>query len=740
MPGWTFARRRGARGRTDLKMQTRSLSLGACVALLGLALTWMLFWTAGAHASACAAEVEYTGAANGSWETAGNWSTDKVPTKLQSVCVPAGKGTVTIAAKFTAEAKILTAQSALTIAKEATLAISEKVAPEEPKVNEEHASRFDGLTVDGTLSTAGAWILLSGSVDVEGELLTSSSQPNEVAVRLLTGTLAGNGTIAVSFQNIGGTIEPGGAGVVGELHFTRLSSQGEGGTLVLDLASNSSFDQLSDATSNFFWRGTLRINLLGGYTPTVGTKWEFMSHGPGDPAEFETFIPSTFTARSVPGGIELEALPIPPTVVTEAASTISAAAATLNGTVNPNRKVVESCEFEYGTSTAYNHSAPCSAIASAGSTPVPVDAAVTGLTAGTTYHYRVVAKSEAGTGTGADRTFATPAVEPTPVPPTATTGEASAITQTTATLNASVDPQGAALESCTLEYGSTSVSEHTVPCMAPGAGFAAIAVSAPITNLAPSTSYRFEVLVRNANGSAAGVEVPFTTPAAQTLPAGGELQPPAPLAKGEVLGTIASQPAAAVEQLLLGCSKAQLVLNDVLIHAGHVLLDGSAAKSLDGSKVKIVFDGAKQVASATVGANGLFTATAPLPPARLRDGNSARYLAESGSQRSLNLKLTRRLSLEPPTAAAGTVTLVGQVLPPLTKPVAPISIEQQLECGKTTVVERFTPPASGRFRVSFKAPAGAAAAVYRLASRVTKTAGSKHSFPTYSLPLPVIIG
>ncbi len=198
--------------------------------------------------------------------------------------------------------------------------------------------------------------------------------------------------------------------------------------------------------------------------------------------------------------------------------------------------------------------------------------------------------------------------------------------------------------------------------------------------------------------------------------------------------------AAAVEELLLGCSKRPLVLNDVLIHGGRVELEGSAAKTLDGKKVKIVFDGGKVVATATVAADGQFSTTAALPPARLRNSNSARYMAESGSERSLDLKLTRRLALEPPKFSGGAVTLVGQVLPPLTKPVASVTVQQQLECGKTTVVTHFTPSKTGTFHIRFPVPAAAKAGIYRLTSTVTQKAGSKHGFATYSLPLPAVLG
>jgi hypothetical protein len=244
----------------------------------------------------------------------------------------------------------------------------------------------------------------------------------------------------------------------------------------------------------------------------------------------------------------------------------------------------------------------------------------------------------------------------------------------------------------------------------------------------------FTFTARNEDGTAA--------PATATIAVGSPINtgpPSQPGGGGQSTPGIASTPQA-VEEVLLGCSKRALTLNDVLIHGGRVLLQGSAAKSLDGKRVEIVFDGSRRVASATVGTGGQFSTTAPLPSARLRDSNSARYLAESGAQRSLSLKLTRRLSLEPPKVSGDTVTLVGQVVPPLAKPAAAIKVEQELECGRTTIVEQVKPSSSGRFRIILTVPAQAKAGIYRLASTVRESARSKKGFATYSLPLPAVLG
>jgi virginiamycin B lyase len=95
------------------------------------------------------------------------------------------------------------------------------------------------------------------------------------------------------------------------------------------------------------------------------------------------------------------------TVVTEAASSVGASGATVNGTVNPNGASVTECTFEYGTTAAYGSSTPCGSLPGAGSAAVAVSAAISGLSADTLYHFRIVAKNSFGPSTGLDRTFTT---------------------------------------------------------------------------------------------------------------------------------------------------------------------------------------------------------------------------------------------------------------------------------------------------------------------------------------------
>ncbi len=200
-------------------------------------------------------------------------------------------------------------------------------------------------------------------------------------------------------------------------------------------------------------------------------------------------------------------LPDPPTVVTGTASAVSQTSAILGGSVNPNGGEVSECELEYGTSTSYGSSTACSPAPGSGSSPVPVTAPATGLAANTTYHFRIVASNAGGTSYGSDQTFTT-----LPDPPTVVTGTASAVSQTSAILGGSVNPNGGEVSECELEYGtSTSYGSSTSCSPAPGSGSSPVAVSASITSLAANTTYHFRIVATNAGGTSKGSDQTFTT-------------------------------------------------------------------------------------------------------------------------------------------------------------------------------------------------------------------------------------
>ena len=103
-----------------------------------------------------------------------------------------------------------------------------------------------------------------------------------------------------------------------------------------------------------------------------------------------------------------------PGVHGESASSVTSASATLNAEIDPNNGPT-SYYFQYGTSALYGESVPLPPGAALGSGKgnLSVSVHLQGVTAGSVYHYRVVAVGEAGgevvTVVGSDETFTTQA-------------------------------------------------------------------------------------------------------------------------------------------------------------------------------------------------------------------------------------------------------------------------------------------------------------------------------------------
>ena len=205
-----------------------------------------------------------------------------------------------------------------------------------------------------------------------------------------------------------------------------------------------------------------------------------------------------------------------PDVITGAASGVTPATATLNGTVNPDGVPVSSCGFEYGTTVAYGQTEPCTQtpaqIGGAGSS-VPVSANLTGLQPGSTYHYRLDAGNASGTNKGQDQTLTTPG-------PSIDGESASNVTSTSVTLQAQINPNG---QDTTyyFQYGTSSSYDVSVP-VAPGAdigsGSSDQAASQAISGLQPSTSYHYRVVAVNVLATHYGPDQVFGTNATPAAP------------------------------------------------------------------------------------------------------------------------------------------------------------------------------------------------------------------------------
>jgi plastocyanin len=202
----------------------------------------------------------------------------------------------------------------------------------------------------------------------------------------------------------------------------------------------------------------------------------------------------TFTTLSVTG---------PPVATTNPATFIASFSAMLNALLDPHG-LTTSVHFDYGTTPSYGlTTAPQNR---AGNTFQAVGANVTGLTANTLYHFRVVASNGAGTTMGSDRTFTT--LTPTG-PPVVITNGATNVTATSGTLNGSLDPHGLAT-TVFFQYGTTTSYGSATP-MQSQTGNTYRNITANVGGLTPHTTYHFRMVATNAGGTRMGNDRTFTT-------------------------------------------------------------------------------------------------------------------------------------------------------------------------------------------------------------------------------------
>jgi phosphodiesterase/alkaline phosphatase D-like protein len=195
----------------------------------------------------------------------------------------------------------------------------------------------------------------------------------------------------------------------------------------------------------------------------------------------------------------------PPTVVTAPAASPTTTGAQLNGSVNPNGYST-TCYFEYGPTAGYGEATPVQNVG-AGQASVPVSATVNGLTAGTLYHYHLVAQNIGGTRNGTDTTFAT---LPLAVTPAVTTAGATAITSTGMQFNGSVNPNGTAT-TYHFDYGTTTGYGQSTAIQNAGSGGSAVAVKAVVGGLTPGTLYHYHLVAQNIGGTRNGTDTMFAT-------------------------------------------------------------------------------------------------------------------------------------------------------------------------------------------------------------------------------------
>jgi FG-GAP repeat len=335
------------------------------------------------------------------------------------------------------------------------------------------------------------------------------------------------------------------------------------------------------------------------------------------------------------------------------------------------------------------------------------------------------------------------AVDVVPFAPLVSTGTASA-SERAAAVEGTVNPDQTTLSSCHFQYGTSPSYGQEIPCSSfPTVGASTSPVSAGLQSLTPGTTYHYRVLATNevdtsygedktfTTATATGVNPESTTPVTTTPATQTSTTSTVTPTKSAVVGpTVAPQPSP-----VLACTTAQVALINVVQQGSRVEITGAARLVLAGKHVSIKFLAThKVVATATIAANGTFSATAPLPAAKIRESNLARYEAVVGSLHSLNLKLDRRMYMTSATHSGTHILLAGYVTGSF-KAGAVVKILLRVTCSSEKVIAKVKLNGAGKFNATVPAPVGAASqiAVYRGTTTVLK---GGHPETTFTLPTP----
>ena len=265
--------------------------------------------------------------------------------------------------------------------------------------------------------------------------------------------------------------------------------------------TQAAFSTTPSSTGSFSWSSG---NTVMTYTPSsnLGGNTLYAVKVDGTAADANGLVMyAPFESRFTTGAASATARP---SVNSFASSAITDSTATLEATVTPNGTAT-TVFFEYGTTTAYGQSTSTQSIGS-GNSPFNVTANLTGLTPGTTYHYRVSASNGNGTTLGNNGTFTTSS----PLPQVTTTA-ASFVTTSTASINGTVNPNTLPT-SIYFEWGGRSdVFDNTTALQNVGSGSTNIDRWAELSGLFPDTTYFFRMVAVTATTEVRGATLSFHT-------------------------------------------------------------------------------------------------------------------------------------------------------------------------------------------------------------------------------------
>jgi hypothetical protein len=197
-----------------------------------------------------------------------------------------------------------------------------------------------------------------------------------------------------------------------------------------------------------------------------------------------------------------------PTVTTGVSDQTTATSTNLHGWVNPNG-LSTNVYIAYGTDVVHSPSYTGQQNIGLGGTTVPFSAFAANLACSTAYGYYAIGSNSAGTGTGQIETFTTGSC-PTSSAPTITSEWADGITQTSAVLHGSVNPNGLST-TANFQYGTNPSSQSTTPHQSIGSSTSAATIAWSVSSLNCGTTYSYNAVGTNSAGTSSGLLQTFTT-------------------------------------------------------------------------------------------------------------------------------------------------------------------------------------------------------------------------------------
>ena len=308
--------------------------------------------------------------------------------------------------------------------------------------------------------------------------------PNEV--QLPAGSTGGSSSITSTSAVLEGSVDPDGAGGIIDCEFRFGEDTGYADGAVPCTPAATSGTPIASPTA-------VSANLAGLISGTTYHYRLFVTNANG---------------TQMGGDQILTTPPATENVSTGQASEVEKDSAVLNGSYLGDGQDLHYF-FEWGRTTAYDHTTPVPPGGDAGTGSGPQNVApiqISGLEGGTTYHYRLVVSTASGITRGQDATVSTPASVSN-----LTADPATALTNASAELHGSFDRDSNAT-TYYYEWGPTGNYGNVTPggTIPPGAGRVDLP-GAMLTGLGAGSTYHYRVVASNAAGTTKSDDKTFRT-------------------------------------------------------------------------------------------------------------------------------------------------------------------------------------------------------------------------------------